>query len=88
MQDFTVKYWLEKGLDRKKLILGMPMYGQSFTLSDASDNGLQSKTYGGGEAGKATRARGFLAYYEVPQKNEITVKANSNFILLYRFARR
>ena len=43
----------------------MPTYGQSFTLADASKNGLQSKTYGGGTAGKFTRARGFLSYYEV-----------------------
>ena len=64
-QNFTVNYWLEKGLDKKKLILGMPMYGQSFTLADSKDNGLQSKSYGGGEAGHSTRARGFLSYYEV-----------------------
>ena len=53
------------GLDRKKLILGMPMYGQSFTLASAADNGLNSKSYGGGTAGPFTRARGFLAYYEI-----------------------
>ena len=43
----------------------MPMYGQSFTLADKTKNGLRAKTYGGGEAGEFTRARGFLAYYEV-----------------------
>jgi len=49
----------------KKLILGLPMYGQSFTLAEKLNNGLQSKSHGGGEAGEFTRARGFLAYYEV-----------------------
>lgn len=43
----------------------MPMYGQSFSLADNSDHGLNAATYGGGEAGEETRARGFLAYYEV-----------------------
>lgn len=43
----------------------MPMYGQSFSLADNNDNGLNAPTYGGGEAGEDTRARGFLAYYEV-----------------------
>ena len=43
----------------------MPTYGQSFTLASASKNGLNSKTYGGGTAGPFTRARGFLAYYEI-----------------------
>lgn len=45
--------------------MGMPMYGQSFSLADNSNNGLNAPTYGGGEAGEETRARGFLAYYEV-----------------------
>lgn len=43
----------------------MPMYGQSFSLADNNENGLNVATYGGGEAGEETRARGFLAYYEV-----------------------
>lgn len=63
--NFSVNYWLEKGVDPRKLILGMPMYGQSFSLAERSNNGLNSPTYGGGEAGPETRARGFLAYYEV-----------------------
>ena len=60
-----MKYWLKGGLDKKKLIMGMPMYGQSFTLASAGANGLNSRTYGGGTAGPFTRARGFLAYYEI-----------------------
>ena len=64
-QEYTVKVWLDGGLDRKKLILGFPLYGQSFTLADADNHGLNSQTYGGAEAGKYTKARGFLSYYEV-----------------------
>lgn len=63
--NFTINYWIEKGADRKKLVLGMPMYGQSFSLADNKENGLNAATYGGGEAGEDTRARGFLAYYEI-----------------------
>lgn len=63
--NFTVNYWIEKGADPKKLVLGMPMYGQSFSLAETKRNGLNSASYGGGEAGEATRARGFLAYYEI-----------------------
>ena len=61
-------YWLEKGLEKKKLIMGLPFYGQSFTLESAQRNGLGEKTYGGGSAGEFTRARGFLAYYEICHK--------------------
>ncbi|XP_045475619.1 probable chitinase 10 [Harmonia axyridis] len=63
--NFTINYWIEKGADRKKLVMGMPMYGQSFSLADNSNNGLNAPTYGGGEAGEETRARGFLSYYEI-----------------------
>lgn len=44
------------------------MYGQSFSLASTSDHGLNIPTYGGGEAGDATRARGFLAYYEICER--------------------
>ncbi|XP_055372239.1 probable chitinase 10 [Condylostylus longicornis] len=63
--NFTINYWIEQGADRKKLVMGMPMYGQSFSLAEASNHGLNAPTYGGGEAGEATRARGFLSYYEI-----------------------
>nr|APL97142.1 chitinase 2 [Penaeus monodon] len=63
--NFTIHYWMEKGADRKKLIMGMPLYGQSFSLASASDNGLNQKAYGRGTAGEFTRAGGFLAYYEI-----------------------
>lgn len=60
-----MNYWIQKGADRKKLIMGMPMYGQSFALADNKERGLNSQAYGPGEAGEFTRAGGFLAYYEV-----------------------
>lgn len=56
---------MSQGADRRKLVLGMPMYGQSFSLADVKENDLNAPTYGGGEAGEETKARGFLAFYEV-----------------------
>lgn len=55
--------------------MGMPMYGQSFSLADNSDHGLNVATYGGGEAGEHTRARGFLAYYEVIYEGSVEVQS-------------
>lgn len=82
MQNSTIHYWIEQGADRKKLVLGMPMYGQSFSLAENTENGLNAPTYGGGEAGEETRARGFLSYYEVSRHiNQLKVfKLNSSLI--------
>ena len=41
------------------------MYGQSFTIVDPSNTGLNSKSSGGAQAGEFTRSAGFLSYYEV-----------------------
>lgn len=71
--NFSINYWIEKGAPRRKLVMGMPMYGQSFSLAEAKNNGLNAPTYGGGEAGEETRARGFLSYYEV--RTQIKLKA-------------
>lgn len=66
--NFTMHYWMEKGAPAKKLIMGVPLYGQSFGLVDNTKRGLNEKAYGPGEAGKFTRAAGFLAYYEICEK--------------------
>lgn len=64
-QNFTINYWINKGAQRKKLVMGVPLYGQSFALNSESNNGLGAGAYAGGEPGDETRSRGFLALYEV-----------------------
>jgi len=56
------------------------MYGQSFSLADNSNHGLNAPTYGGGEAGDSTRARGFLSYYEV-SKSKLVLINMSAFVM-------
>jgi len=63
--NFTLHYWIFKGADPRKLVMGMPTYGQSFSLADNKNNGLNALTYGPGERGQYTGAGGFLAYYEI-----------------------
>lgn len=45
--------------------MGIPLYGQTFSLADANKHDLNAPSYGPGQAGEYTRAGGFLAYYEV-----------------------
>ena len=61
----SMRYWIEKGAPPSKLIMGIPLYGQSFTLSNKEDNGLGAKSIGPGKAGEFTKSAGFLAFYEV-----------------------
>ena len=65
-----MNYWASKGADKKKLIVGMPMYGQAFTLNSPTPLGLGAPG-GKGQAGEFTRAEGFTSYYEVNYYNNI-----------------
>lgn len=57
-------YFAKLGASKSKLVMGMPMYGQAFTINDQSNTGLGSAG-SKGAAGKYTRAAGFLAFYEI-----------------------
>lgn len=66
--NFTIRYWIEKGTPPSKIVMGVPLYGQAFGLTDQNSHGLNAKAYGAGEAGPYTRQGGFLAYYEICKK--------------------
>ncbi|KAI5637311.1 glycosyl hydrolases family 18 domain-containing protein [Phthorimaea operculella] len=63
--DYTIKYYLENGADRDKLVLGIPTYGRSYTLFNKDATEIGSPADGPGEQGDATREKGYLAYYEI-----------------------
>ena len=66
--NWAVKYWLEKGAPKEKLILGMPTYARTFTLVSPEKNTPGSPAKGTGSAGRFTREAGFLSFYEICEK--------------------
>uniref|UniRef100_A0A182IMA2 Uncharacterized protein n=1 Tax=Anopheles atroparvus TaxID=41427 RepID=A0A182IMA2_ANOAO len=63
--DYAANLWVKLGAPKEKLIIGMPTYGRSFTLSNTERYKVNSPASGGGKAGEYTKESGFLAYYEI-----------------------
>lgn len=64
-----MEYLVSRGAPREKLLLGVPFYGQTFTLSQRDgkyDQGVP--TSGPGEAGEYTKQPGMLAFNEICNK--------------------
>ncbi|XP_023243664.1 probable chitinase 10 [Centruroides sculpturatus] len=64
----AMQHWASKGAPKEKLILGVPFYGRSFTLSNPSANGLNQPATGNGNAGEFTNEGGFMAFYEICER--------------------
>lgn len=63
--DNAAKLWVKLGTPKEKLIIGMPTYGRTFTMSNIAKTGPNSPASGGGKQGEYTKEGGFLAYYEI-----------------------
>ena len=62
-------YYESKGASKSKLVVGIPFYGQSFTL--VNDAGYGADSDGPGAPGKWTNQNGMLAYYEICQLGKL-----------------
>lgn len=60
-----VKYIIRRGMAADKLVLGIPVYGRSYTLSAGTSPGPGAATDGWGKEGQYTQTKGILSYFEV-----------------------
>jgi len=70
--NYSVNYWISKGLDRSKIIIGLPTYGHSFRLVNPFNTRLGAPAEDYGFVG----VLGFVTYSEVCafQKLNINVR--------------
>lgn len=64
-QEASINAWIELGAEPEKLVLGLAMYGRTFTLKTKKMNGMNAPSKNAGESGPFTQAPGFLSYYEI-----------------------
>lgn len=59
--NYTVHMYLDKGLDRNKIVVGIPTYGHTFTLVNVNNHHVNSPASGFGSLGSS----GFVNYPDV-----------------------
>ncbi|CAH1249434.1 CHIT1 [Branchiostoma lanceolatum] len=62
---WAVERWISGGAPPSKLVMGIPLYGRSFTLSSPSNTGVNAPIRGRGDAQTFTREAGIMSYYEI-----------------------
>lgn len=65
LKNASVNYWISRGADPQKLILGTPFYGKSYKLTNKARTGLGVPVSGPGPIGPYTQQSGVLGYNEV-----------------------
>lgn len=68
--DFAINLLVREGASKRKIVMGVPFYGQTFTLQEDTNRfvGEGFPARGPGQAGEITRQPGMLAYYEICER--------------------
>ncbi|GAB1603148.1 acidic mammalian chitinase-like isoform X1 [Argonauta hians] len=65
--EWSANYWVQNGMPKEKLMIGLPVYGRGFKLTNQSCINPGCPASGPNPAGRYTRLAGFLSYYEICQ---------------------
>ena len=65
LQQEAMNLWVNLGAASEKLIVGIPLYGRTFTMLFPNETDVGSFDIGMGPAGPFTQEDGFMSYYEV-----------------------
>lgn len=84
--NYTVHLYMSKGLDSRKIVVGIPTYGHSFRLVNADNSNVGSPASGYGSLG----ARGFVNFPDIctflnESKDETTVKFDESARVPYLY---
>jgi len=63
----SINYYIDAGVPRDKIVVGMATFGHAWVLQDEDINGLYCPTTSGSPPGPYTQQEGFFEYYEIMQ---------------------
>jgi len=63
--DFAISYWISHGMDPKKMVMGMGLYGRCWSLANKNEHGIFAPAYSPGPGGFYTEEPGMLGYNEI-----------------------
>lgn len=61
----AINYWLDNGAPKEKLIMGLPLYGRTFSLTNQADTSVGAPSSGPGIAGQYSYENGMIGLNEV-----------------------
>lgn len=68
--NFTIHYWIQRGVSRNKIVLGIPLYGHTFTLAASLNYDLNAAATGPGDSGTYIRSKGVFHFCDVCNKTK------------------
>lgn len=85
--DFSAAEWVRQGASKENLVIGLPTYGRTFTLSNPNLTDIDAPAARGGRPGQYTKESGFLSFFEVCEmlKSQATLVWDNEQMIPYAY---